>query len=261
MVTIIRELIRYRDLIYVIVLRDIKIKYKQSIMGFVWAIFMPVIIIIAGVLVKLAMAHISGQPLVMTDIASVSVKALPWAFLVASIRFGTSSLTGNQNLVTKIYFPKEIFPICAVLSQLFDFLVASCVLVTILAIARIGLSGYLCWVPGLFLLTVLNALFLSILLSVANLFFRDVKYIVEVVLNFAIFFTPVFYDAKLAGKWTWIIMLNPVAPLLEGFNSTIVLHQAPALDWIAYSGIVAVLGVLIALAIFKSLEQKFAECI
>ena len=99
------ELYKYRELLYIIIWRDIKIKYKQSVMGFLWAIFMPILIISAGILVKYAMALVSGKPIVLTDIVTVSVKALPWAFTVGSIRFATTSLLGNTNLVSKDIFP------------------------------------------------------------------------------------------------------------------------------------------------------------
>jgi lipopolysaccharide transport system permease protein len=259
MIKIIHELIEYKDLIYMIVLRDIKIKYKQSIMGFMWAILMPVIIISAGVLVKFAMARLSGGTLTWAGIASVSVKSVPWAFFVASIRFATNCMTSNTNLVAKIYFPREILPISAVLSQLFDFLVASCVLTIIMCIAHIGLSVYLLWVPFLFLLMVINALSMGIFLSVSNLFLRDVKYLVEVILSFAIFFTPVFYESEVAGKWAWLIMLNPVAPVLEGINSSVVLHQMPKIGWLLYSCIFAIVSLILSVVIFKKLEPKFAE--
>ena len=102
---------------------------------------------------------------------------------------------------------------------------------------------------------------LAIFLSAANLFLRDVKYLVDAVLNFAIFFTPVFYDAHFAGKWETVLLLNPVAPILEGLNSCIVLHQTPKIQWIFYSAVVSVLASYLAMAFFKNLEPKFAESI
>src|SRR3972149_1013625 len=128
----IKELIQYRHLLYMMTWRDIKIKYKQSVMGFMWAIFMPVLIVSAGVFIKAAFAKFSGQPLKMTDIATVTLKALPWSLFVSSLRFSVNSLVNNKNLVTKIYFPKIIFPLASILSQLFDFMIASSVLIIIL---------------------------------------------------------------------------------------------------------------------------------
>jgi ABC-type polysaccharide/polyol phosphate export permease len=115
------ELIQYRQLIYILTWRDIKIKYKQTVMGFLWAILMPLLIVSAGVLVRKAFSMVSGKPVEMMELASITVKALPWSFFISSIKFGTNSLTGNSNLVTKIYCPREVFPISAVMANLFDF--------------------------------------------------------------------------------------------------------------------------------------------
>ena len=99
------------------------------------------------------------------------------------------------------------------------------------------------------------------LLSAANLFFRDVKYIVEVIVTFAIFFTPVFYEAELMGKWKTLLLLNPVAPILEGLNDCIVLRQMPELNWIAYSGLFSLGLIVFSYTFFKRLEPAFAESI
>src|SRR6266704_1918579 len=120
MIKDLQKLYRYRELLIMITWRDIRVKYKQSVMGFMWALFMPLLIVCAGVLVRYAISILSGRAIVFADLASVSVKAVPWAFFVASIRFGTNSLLQNKWLVTRIYFPREIFPIAAVLSSFFD---------------------------------------------------------------------------------------------------------------------------------------------
>ena len=143
-----KELYRYRELLYMIAYRDIKVRYKQSIMGFMWAILMPVLIVLSGVVVRFAYAMASHAPLKTADIASVAVKSLPWAFLVSSIRFACLSLINNKDLVTKIYFPKEIFPIAAVLASFFDFVVASGALIIFFLVLRVGWSPYLVWVPA-----------------------------------------------------------------------------------------------------------------
>ena len=158
------ELIKSRELLYMITWRDIHIKYKQSIMGFMWAILMPMFIILTGVLVRLVMAKLSGGPLNITQIASVSVKAVPWAFFISSIRFATNSLTGNSNLVTKIYFPKAVFPLSSVLSQLFDFMIAAFILTIFLAVVGVGWSVHLLWVFPLILALVLLSVALGIFL-------------------------------------------------------------------------------------------------
>src|SRR4029453_2122444 len=148
------------------------------------------------------------------------------AFFVSSLRFATLSLITNTNLVTKIYFPRELFPIAATLSQLFDFIVASIVLGVVLTAAGLVASAQLLWVPVLIVMLVSLVLALGLLLSALALFFRDVKFIVEVLLTFGIFFTPVFYDVEMFGEWAPILLLNPLAPILEGFAACIGGHQA-----------------------------------
>ena len=254
-----QELIQYRHLLYMLTWRDIKIRYKQSVMGFLWAIFMPMMIVAAGILIKKAFSMLSGKPMDLVQIVSVSVKALPWAFFVGSIRFSTYSLTGNMNLVTKIYFPREVFPISATFANLFDFTVASSLLIVVLFFARIGISIYVLWVPLLLVVLILITIGLSMILACANLFFRDVKYIVEVILTFGIFFTPVFYEASMFGRWESILLLNPVGAILEAINAVVVLHQAPNLYWVVYSAIWAVVGSLLSWTIFHKAEFAFAE--
>ena len=255
----IKELIQYRHLLMMLAWKDIRIRYKQSVMGFFWAILMPMLIVAAGVLIKEAFAIFSHQSLRFADVASLTVKALPWAFFVGAIRFATNSLTSNSNLVAKIYFPREVFPISAVLANLFDFAVASIVLIVVLFLARTGFSIYLLWLPLLLLLIILFTTGLGMFLACGNLFFRDVKYIVEVILTFGIFFTPVFYEARMLGKWAPLILLNPLSPLLEAMNSVLILHQNPDLPWLAYSAATTLVGFLFAWWIFKKAEYAFAE--
>ena len=241
--------------------RNIHIRYKQSIMGFLWAIFMPTLIILTGSLVRYGMAKISGNQLNITEIVSVSIKAIPWSFFISSITNATSSLVGNGNLVTKIYFPKEIFPISSVLSQMFDLIIAAVAIIIFLSFLKIGFSFQLFWVLPLLCILSIFTMSLCIVLAAANLFLRDVKYLVSVITSFAIFFTPVFYDAHIFGKWESVLMLNPVTPILEGLNSSIALHQGPNVYWILYSAIVSVVGIYFAMIFFKKLEPKFAESI
>ena len=253
------ELLRAHELLYVFTWRDVKIKYKQSVMGILWALFMPMIIVMAGVLVRFAFAQFSGGGLDRIQIAAVSVKAVAWAFFVSALRFGTSSLIGNANLVTKIKFPKAVFPLAAVLSALFDFVIAGVTVAVLLLLLGMRFNAQLLWVPLLLLVLVLFVFGLTALLAVANLFFRDVKYIVEVIVTFAIFFTPVFYEASVFGKWQHLIMLNPVAPILEGLTAAVVRGQSPPLVWTAYSAALGAALTFGAIYAFAVLEPRFAE--
>lgn len=256
-----QELYRNRELLLMLTYRDIKVRYKQSVMGFLWAILMPVLIIMSGVVVRYAYALAAHRTLQAADIASVAVKSLPWAFLVSSIRFSCLSLISNRELVTKIYFPKEIFPISALLAALFDFLVASAAVVVFLAVLNVGWSVYLTWVPVLLIIMVLLAAGIGMIVAAASLYFRDVKFLVEVFLTFGIFFTPVFYDSSMLGEKGKWLLLNPMGPLLDGFGACIAHHQSPDLRWFAYSAGCALLLAVGGYAFFKHLEAGFAESI
>lgn len=255
------ELFKYRELFYTMACRDIKVRYKQSIMGFLWALLMPTLILLAGIIVRYGFAFSSGKHLETVDIASVAVKSVPWAFLISSIRFASNSLAGNRELVTKIYFPKEIFPMASVLACGFDFLVASGALLILLFVLKTGWSAALLWVPALLVTMALLATGIGMIVSAAGLFFRDVKYIVEAVLTFAIFFTPVLYDTRMLGENGKWLLLNPAAPILEGLSDCVTRHQSPDLIWFTYSLAFALVTFIGGYVFFKHLEPAFAESI
>jgi ABC-type polysaccharide/polyol phosphate export permease len=257
----IRELFHRRDLLLIMAWREIKVKYKQSVMGMLWAVLMPSVIVVAGFVVRYALASVSGKPVEMHDLTAVAVKAAPWAFFVSTLRYGTVSLTNSAHLVTKIYLPRLIFPFAAVMSQLVDFAIASVCITIFLVVAQTGVSIYLLWLPLLIAALILLATSLAILFSAASLFFRDVKFIVEVFLTFAIFFTPVFYESSLFGEYAPLLLANPVSALLEGISQVVIHHHAPPVPWVLYSVGVSIAMFAVSLSAFKKLEPFFAESI
>lgn len=261
MLQAIRELIARRDLVYILAWREIKIRYKQSVMGLLWAILMPLVIVCSGIVVRYAFSRLSGTPLALADITTVAVKAVPWAFVVGAVRFGTNSLVTNSNLVTKVYMPRLAFPISAVCAQLLDFAIAGLVIALLLIVTQTGVSLQLLWLPALFACLILLTAGLAVILSAASLFLRDVKYLVEVFLTFAIFFTPVFYESSLFGAWAPLVLVNPISPLLEALTATIVHHHSPSLPWLCYSFVFTALLCAVSLAMFTKLEPLFAESV
>ncbi|HEY7877713.1 MAG TPA: ABC transporter permease [Gemmatimonadaceae bacterium] len=270
------ELWRYRDLLYELMLRDIRIRYKQAVMGFAWAILMPALIVAAGTLVRYAMAYMGGGHVKTAEIAGMAVKALPWAFFVGAIGFATSSLTGNLALVSKIYFPREVLPLSAVLAQGFDSTIGAITVALALPLLGVHYGLAALWAPVLALLIVCVTAGAALFLGCANLFFRDVKYIVQVMLTFGIFFTPVFFEPRMFGPLgARLMMLNPLAPLLEGLRLSVVdghnllvplIVHAGAHDilawspwYLAYGAGWAVVGLLGSALIFHRSEGLFAE--
>jgi ABC-type polysaccharide/polyol phosphate export permease len=273
------DLWHYRELLYQITLRDVRIRYKQAVMGFGWAIFMPVLIIFAGLLVRLAVATVAGRHLDSAGIAGLVLKALPWSFFVGSIGFAVASLTGNMTLVTKIYFPREVLPISSMLAQLFDTAIGSLAVGCLLIALKVHPTWSWLWVPSLALLLVAFTTGSCLLLACGNLFYRDVKYIVQVLLTFGIFFTPVLFEPAMVGPVaSKIVMLNPLAPILEGLRLSVIEHHnllepithiskagVPFLVWhpwyLAYAAAWAIGGLIGSAVLFHRLEFVFAEYI
>jgi ABC-type polysaccharide/polyol phosphate export permease len=267
------ELWRFRDLLYQLTLRDIRIRYKQTVFGFAWALFMPMMIVLAGCLVRFVITGAGTGSPARATVAGLSIKALAWAFFIGTINFSTPSLTGNLQLVTKVYFPRAVLPLSATLTQCFDTVIASGALVLLLPFLGAQASVALAWVPVLAALLFLLTMAASLFVSCANLFYRDVKYIVQVLVMFGIFFTPVFFEpALLSPKLATIVMLNPLAPVLEGLRLAIVEGhnllsplQGPAgavawsPSWLLSAALWGVGGLLASATLFHRAEFVFAE--
>lgn len=247
------------ELLLVLTWKEIAIKYKQSVMGLLWAILMPCLIVLAGLIVRFGMARMSGNTLASEVVTSLLVKALPWAFFVSAIRFSTNSLATNANLVTRSNCPRIVFPMSSVLSSLVDFMIAALPAVIVLGLVGVALTPALLWVVPLLLLMLVLACGLGVLLATANLFYRDVKFIVEVLLTFGIFFTPVIYEAHMLGEWAWVIMLNPISAILEGLHASVVQGTTPPLGWLAYSAASTAVIAGLATYAFRRLEPVFAD--
>lgn len=272
----IREIWTYRELLYQLTMRDIRLRYKQAIMGFGWALFMPVLVVLAGLIVRGIIAQASGQPLVGAGLAGVAVKAVAWAFFVGAVGFANTSLIGNASLVSKVFFPREVLPLAAVLAQGFDTLIGAVALLLVLPLLGVGVGWGLLWIVPLAGLLLVLTVALGLLLACGNLFFRDVKYIVQVLLTFGIFFTPVVFDAAMAGsRYAPVLMLNPLAPVLEGLRLAVVqghnllqpLHVAEGTRlveiwspwYLVWSGAVGAFGLVLSLTLFRRLQTLFAE--
>ena len=274
---ILSDLVRYRELLMELTRRDITIRYKQAVMGFGWAIFMPILIVLSGFLVRFAMSQMSGRPVGAEQLAGIALKGVAWSFFVGTVSFATTTLTSNSNLVSKVYFPREVLPLSALLAQTFDTTIGLTALVFVLPFLGVTLHPNLLWAPLLLALLFLITAAATLFLSCANLFFRDVKYIVQVLLTFGIFFTPVFYEPAMMGPiGSKLVLLNPIAPILEGLRMSVVenhnlitpLARTTAaghsvIVWtplgLLYSATVATLGLIASALIFHRSESAFAE--
>lgn len=271
--SIVREVIAARGLIVQLTWRDIRVRYKQAVMGFAWAILSPMLIVAAGVVVRTALVRMADQPLAATGIAAVVIKGLAWGFFAGAIGFATTSLTGNAHLISKVYFTREALPISVILASAFDSLIGSAAFALFLPLLGWTPSLAVLWAPLLIVLLLLFTLTVGLLVSCGNLFFRDIKYIMQALITFGIFFTPVFFEPAILGaKWVRWQMLNPLAPLLEGLRLSVVeghnlarvlVGPEGAVVWtpmyLGYSTLWATVGLAVAALIFHRSQGRFAE--
>jgi ABC-type polysaccharide/polyol phosphate export permease len=275
--TIAHDIRNYRELMLEFAARDIRIRYKQAVMGFGWAIFMPILIVLSGALIRVAMGTAAGVGTGKADIAGIALKGVAWAFFAGAVTFGTAVLTSNHNLIAKVYFPREVLPLGSLLAQSFDTAIGLVALAVLLPFLGVTFHLSMLWVPVLLLMLWLMTAGIVLFLSCANLFFRDVKYIVQVILTFGILFTPVIYEPTAVGtKGALLMWLNPLTPLLEGLRLSVVTGHdlltplttttasgAEIVAWhpmgLLYSAAWATIGLLAAALLFHRLQPAFAE--
>jgi ABC-type polysaccharide/polyol phosphate export permease len=263
-----------RYLVYQLTLRDIRVRYKQAVMGFAWAILTPLLVVLAGVLVRITLQHSAGVPVVLSSITGIAVKGLAWSFVASATGFAVNVLTLNGGLIAKVYFPRETLPLSAVLASSFDALIAGTVVAVVLPLLGWRPDWALLWVPVLIGVLFVLTLALALLVSSANLFFRDVKYLVQLLISFGIFFTPVFYEpASLGARLASLQMLNPLAPIFEGLRLAIadghdlfVRIVDPATGFVAwspwylaYSAAFALVALVGSTLFFHRSQYRFAE--
>jgi len=221
----VHEQIEYRELLLSMARRDLVLRYKQTVMGFGWALFMPVLntIIFSVIFMRLTPKK---TPVAYPLYAFCGLTA--WNFFASVLRFAVNSLTSNPNLVTKVYFPREIFPFAAVLVGLVDFGVASLLMIPLMCYYGAAPSWTILLLPVVVLVQVIFTAAIALLLSMANLFYRDVKYLFEIVLSVLMFATCVVYPLDRIGGWAgWLLELNPLTPILDSYRALLFLGQYP----------------------------------
>jgi ABC-type polysaccharide/polyol phosphate export permease len=268
-----RDLLEFRELLQQVTLRDIRIRYKQAAMGVAWAVLTPLVVVLSGWVLRLAFGRLYGEVGVEALLAGIAVKSLAWAFFAGALSFGTGSLTGNLQLVTKVAFPREVLPLASVLTQAVDAGVGIAALAVIMPFFDVGISLSLLWLIPLLLLLLCLTTGVTLLASALNVFYRDARHLVQMVVSFGIFFTPVFFDATAFGRWAPLVMLNPLAPIMEGMRLAVVdghnllqplvVGPASTLAWtpgyLLLAAVWAVGGLIVSAVIFHRVEPDFAE--
>jgi lipopolysaccharide transport system permease protein len=255
---------RYRELLYFLIWRDVKVRYKQTALGVAWIILQPLIQVVVfnvifGILMEMPTG---GVPYPIFALAGV----LPWMYFSNALGRSATSLVGSSNLISKVYFPRLLIPMAGVLGGLLDLAVGILLLVPALIYYRIPVGLNILFLPLFLLLSALTALAFSLWLSALNVRFRDVNYLIPFLIQLWMYLTPVFYGRSLIpGKWANLLALNPMTAVIDGARWAI-LGTLPAgvssliqeiLIALAVIAVVLVSG----LVYFRAAERQFADII
>ena len=254
------ELWEYRELLYFLVWRDIKVRYKQTTLGVAWAIIQPFLtmVVFSVFFGRLAKIPSDGVPYPIFSFAAL----VPWTFFAHGLTHASNSLVGSANLIKKIYFPRLAVPISSVTSGIVDFVLAFTVLLGMMLYYDIVPTINVLWLPALLLLALVTSLGVGLWLSAMNVQFRDVRYVVPFLTQFWLFATPIAYPSSLLPEpWRTLYGLNPMVGVVEGFRWALLgTNTAP--------GPIIIVSVLITLALllggafyFRRLERTFADIV
>ena len=255
------DLWSYRELLYFLILRDVKVRYKQTLLGVLWVIIQPLLMILIFTLLFGRLAGLQtrtgGIPYPIFACAGL----LPWTFFATAITNSSNSLVGNAQLITKIYFPRLIIPAAAVAAGLVDLALAFVILAALMAYYGVGATGSLILVPVLTMLLLLLTLSVGTFLAALHVKYRDIRHAVPFMLQLWMFASPVIYPATLIPeRWRWVLGLNPMTGIIEAFRGALF---GGKIDWrlLAVSAAVTLALLLYSCVAFRRMEKSFADVI
>jgi lipopolysaccharide transport system permease protein len=256
---ILTDIIAARELLLALLRKEISVRYKQSIMGPLWAFMQPLILMALFVMIQRFVGIDSGgapYPVV------VYAALLPWTFFANSVNFATGSIVNSSPIIRKIYCPRSIFPLAAILACLYDFLIAAVLFVLLLFFYHITLSWYALLLPLLLLLQLFLNFGLTLITSSVAAYRRDVMIGMPFILQFWMFASPVMYRLEsVPSQWRAFYSINPMCGILEAYRSILVYRRPPDATSLGEATLVAVLLLFAGLLIFSRLEKRFADVV
>lgn len=256
----IRNLWKARDLLITWTYRDIRVRYKQSFLGVAWAVMQPLVMVAIFTLVFSYIVHVPTGDVPYP--VFVYTALLPWTFFTTAITFGSSSLVGNINLVTKVYFPREILPFSAIGAGFVDFAVASTVYVGLLFLYRFPVSETIVLVPLLLLVQIVLMAGIILIVSALNVFYRDIRFVIPLALQLWLYATPIIYPLDLVPEQLRAIyMLNPMAGIITSYRAVVLAGTWPEWEYLALATFISIVIFIAGYAYFKKVEWQFADVI
>lgn len=251
---------KYQELLHELTMREIKQRYKQSVLGYAWVILNPFfqMLVMAFVFSIIMRIPDLGVPYALYLYAGL----LPWTLFSNSLVSASNILVSNAGLITKIYFPREIFVASTILAKIVDFLLASTVFVAFMFYFRVGVTWNVLWVLPIFAIQMLFTYGLSLFLAAANLFYRDIQYLLGLVIMIWMYLTPVIYSTEIfPAHYRWIFQLNPMAVIINAYRQVILAGGMPNLRSLAIALVLSVVLLLISYKFFKKVEGVFADIV
>ncbi|NNC98793.1 MAG: ABC transporter permease [Gammaproteobacteria bacterium] len=253
------ELWRYRELLSALAMRDIKVRYKQTVLGLAWAIIQPVtaMLIFSIIFGRLAQIPSDGMPYPIFVFSGL----LAWNFFSTAVSSSGMSLLSAGGMISKVYFPRIIVPLASVGVGIADFLVAVLILFALMAYYAVPLTWQICLFPLFFLGLILTATGLGAWLAAVTVVYRDFRFIIPFMLQIWMYLTPVIYPASfIPEKWRWLLFLNPILGWVEGIRSAFL---GRPIDWtaLAVSLLLTLIILFIGLRYFEKAERRFADVI
>lgn len=254
-----RDLWAYRDLLYFLTWRDVKVRYKQTALGALWAIIQPLFTML---IFWLFFGRLAGMP---SDGIAYPLFALagliPWTFFANAITNSGNSLVGSANLITKVYFPRMIIPCASVGAGLIDLAIAFCLMAVMMVWFGVHLTINLLLLPALVLLTMMLAIGVGMFMSALNVKYRDIRYALPFCIQIWMFASPIIYPVTLVPeKWRWLLQLNPMVGIIDGFRSAIF---GRPFDWkgLAISTVITLSVLVYSAYHFRRMEKSFADVV
>lgn len=254
------RLYQYRDLLWLWMMREVRVRYKQSLLGIAWAMLQPLALTVIFTLIFSGFLRVDtgGIPYP----AFYYVAMVPWTFFTSSLSFGTSSLVNNMNLVTKIYFPREILPLASIGAAFIDFLVSAIILFGVILLYGLRLGWVSLWVAPLLVLQLMFTIGLVLLGAAFLVFFRDVRFVLPLVTQVWMYATPIIYPAaNIPEQYKTLYFLNPMAGVISGYRRVLLHGEAPLSNTIVPGIIVTLVFLVVGYVFFKRSEPVFADLI
>jgi lipopolysaccharide transport system permease protein len=254
------ELWKFRELLFFLTWRDIKVRYKQTALGAAWAILQPVLTMILFSVIFGGLAKLPSEGIPYPIFTFTAL--LPWQLFAFSLSQSSNSLVGSQNLISKVYFPRLVVPFSSVLAGVVDFGIAFVVLIVLMIYYGISLTPAALLLPLFLILTLASAMAVGLWLSALNVKYRDVRYVVPFLTQFWMYATPIAYSSSIIPeKWRWLYSLNPMTGVVEGFRWVILGKSSLDVISLCISAGMVIMLLVGGLYYFKRMEASFADVI